>query len=162
MPRAARRSKSQPGENAMKPAAVLFGACALLPLLAGAAGAQQCKTEIDNVAKLLASRDAGAGPTTGAAGSAGGTASSQAGPPQHPPTGRMGQATPGGAASPQDVQSQTRGEPTATQKAEGARAPAAEKLASAQAALARARELDRSGNEADCMRAIAEAKQAAQ
>jgi len=146
----------------MKSAAVLLGACALLPLLAGAAGAQQCKTEIDNVAKLLASRDAGAGPTTGAAGSTMQAPSSQAGQPQHPPTGRMGQATPGGAASPQDVQSQSRGEPTAAQKAEGARAPDAEKLASAQAALARARELDRSGNEAECMRAIAEAKQAAQ
>ena len=145
----------------MKSAAVLLGACALLPLLAGAAGAQQCKTEIDNVAKLLASRDAGAGPTTGAAGSTMQAPSSQA-QPQHPPTGRMGQATPGGAASPQDVQSQSRGEPTAAQKAEGARAPDAEKLASAQAALARARELDRSGNEAECMRAIAEAKQAAQ
>jgi hypothetical protein len=150
----------------MKPATALLGACALLPLLAGSAGAQQCKTEIDNVAKLLASRDAGAGPTTGAASSAGGAPSSQAGQtagqPQHPPTGRMGQATPGGAASPQDVQSQTRGEPTATQKAEGARAPGAEKLASAQAALARARELDRSGNEAECLRAITEAKQHAQ
>jgi hypothetical protein len=151
----------QSGENVMKTAATLLGACALLPLLAGAAGAQQCKTEIENVAKLLASRDAGAGPTTGAAGG-GATPSSQAGQPQHPPTGRMGQATPGGAASPQDVQSQTRGEPTATQKAEGARQPGAEKLASAQAALARAREADRSGNESDCMRAIAEAKQFAQ
>jgi hypothetical protein len=152
----------------MKSAAALLGACALLPLLAGNAGAQQCKTEIDNVAKLLASRDAGAGPTTGMAqpGTPGGAPPSQAGAaagqPQHPPTGRMGQATPGGAASPQDVQSQTRGEPTATQKAEGARQPEAEKLASAQAALQRARELDRTGREAECMRAIAEAKQLAQ
>ena len=143
----------------MKPSAVLLRACALLPLLAGTAGAQQCKTEIDNVAKLLAARDAGAGPTMGAAGDVGGAPPSQA---QHPPTARMGQATPGGAASPQDVQSQTRGEPTATQKAEGARQPDAEKLASAQAALARAREADRSGNEADCMRAVAEAKEFAQ
>jgi hypothetical protein len=146
----------------MKPSAVLLGACTLLPLLAGTAGAQQCKTEIDNVAKLLAARDAGAGPTTGAAGGVGGAPPSQAGQPQHPPTGRMGQAIPGGAASPQDVQSQTRGEPTATQKAEGVRQLDAEKLASAQAALARAREADRSGNEADCMRAVAEVKEFAQ
>ena len=144
----------------MKPAAVLLGACALLPLLAGTAGAQQCKTEIDNVAKLLASRDPGAGPTTGMAQPT--TPGGAAGQPQHPPTGRMGQATPGGAASPQDVQGQTRGEPTATQKAEGARRPEAEKLASAQAALQRAREFDRTGREAECMSAIAEAKQLAQ
>jgi hypothetical protein len=147
----------------MKPAAVLLGACALLPLLAGTAGAQQCKTEIDNLAKLLVSRDAGAGPTTGTASQAApGGAASQADQPQHPPTGRMGQATPGGAASPQDVQSQTRGEPTATQKAEGARRPEAEKLASAQAALERAREFNRNGRESECMSAIAEAKQFAQ
>jgi hypothetical protein len=91
------------------------------------------------------------------------TAPSQAGEaasqPQHPPTGRMGQATPGGAASPQDVQSQTRGEPTTTQRGEGARRPEAEKLASAQAALERAREFDRNGRESECMSAIAEAKQ---
>jgi hypothetical protein len=93
----------------MKPSVILLGAFALLPLLAGTAGAQQCKTEIDNVAKLLASRDAGAGRTTG-----------------------------------------------------GARHPDAEKLASAQAALSRAREADRSDNEAECMRAITEAKEFAQ
>jgi hypothetical protein len=148
----------------MKPAAVLLGTCALLPLLSGAAGAQQCMTEIDNVARTLASRDAGAGPTTGMAQqpTPGGTAAQTGEPPgqpQHPPTGRMGHATPGGAASPQDVQGQTRGEPTATQKAEGARRPEAEKLRLAQAALQRAREFDRSGQQPECMRAITEAKQ---
>ena len=38
---------------------------------------------------------------------------------QHPPTAAMSQATQGGAASPQDAQSQTRGGPTAAQQAEG-------------------------------------------
>jgi hypothetical protein len=76
---------------------------------------------------------------------------------QHPPTAAMGQATQGGAASPQDVQRQTRGEPTAAQQAEGARRPTAT-LGSAQVALERAREFDRSGKEADCMAAITEAK----
>ena len=47
----------------------------------------------------------------------------------------MSQATQGGAASPQDVQSQIRGGPTAAQQAEGASRPASDQLASAEAAL---------------------------
>ena len=70
----------------------------------------------------------------------------------------MGQATQGGAASPQDVQSQIRGGPTAAQQAEGARRPASDKLAAAQAALNEARGFDESGNEAACMDAIQRAK----
>ena len=190
----------------MKPTMFLIGAYAMTALLTGTARAGPCTTEIDNVSKLFASRDAGAGPTTGAAGStagqhpptaamgaadpstAGSSAASQSALPQHPPTAAMnqampggsqspqtgeapreqhpptaamGQATQGGAASPQDVQRQTRGEPTAAQQAEGARRPATPMLASAQAALERAREFDRSGKEAECMGAIAEAKRLA-
>jgi hypothetical protein len=78
---------------------------------------------------------------------------------QHPPTAAMGQATQGGAASPQDVQSQIRGGPTAAQQAEGARRPASDKLASAQAALEQARRFERSGQEAQCVDAIERAKQ---
>src|SRR5512132_271924 len=80
---------------------------------------------------------------------------------QHPPTAAMNQATQGGAASPQDVQSQTRGGPTAVQQAEGARRPASDQLASAEAALEQARSYDRAGQEAQCMDAIARAKQLA-
>jgi hypothetical protein len=174
-----------------------------LPIEIAAAG--PCTTEIDNLSKLFAARDAGAGPTAGAAGSTTGqhpptaamgaadpsTAASSAAaesarpqhPPtaamneaaaqgggapvqpgatareQHPPTAAMNQAMQGGAASPQDVQSQTRGGPTAAQQAEGARRPASENLASAQAALEQARSFDRSGQEAQCMDAVARAKQ---
>ena len=147
----------------MKRSAVLLAACILSPWLAETAQAQQCRSEIDDVAKLLAARDAGAGPTTGMAPTAN-TGQAQTGdtPQQHPPTGRMGQAVPGGAASPQDVQGQTRGEPTAAEKAQGARNPQAEKLASAQAALERARQFERTGNNAECMSAVAEAKRLAQ
>jgi hypothetical protein len=81
--------------------------------------------------------------------------------PQHPPTAAMNQATQGGAASPQDVQSQTRGGPTAAQQAEGARRPASDQLASAEAALEQARSYDRDGQEAACMDAIARTKQLA-
>ena len=70
----------------------------------------------------------------------------------------MNEATQGHAASPQDVQSQTRGGPTAAQQAEGAQRPAADRLASAQSALEQARHFDASGQESQCMEAIERAK----
>jgi hypothetical protein len=161
----------------MKTPSLLFGACALAVLPLGTAAAGPCTTEIENLTKLLASRDAGAGPTAGAAGTTSGqhpptatmgaadpsTAASstaaQSARPQHPPTAAMNEATQGGAASPQDVQSQTRGGPTAARQAEGARRPASDQLASAEAALEQARNFDRAGQEAQCMDAIARAKQ---
>jgi hypothetical protein len=172
----------------------------------GVGCSRTCATEIDSLTKLMAARDAGAGPTAGAAGAPvnnipptatmgaadpstaasstaaqsarpqhpptaamneatrGGGASAQRGntaQAQHPPTAAMNQATQGGAASPQDVQSQTRGGPTAAQQAEGARRPASDQLASAVAALEQARSYDRAGQEAQCMDAIARAKQLA-
>jgi hypothetical protein len=194
------------GRKIMKTITFLFGACALLALPIEMAAAGPCTTEIDSLTKLMASRDAGAGPTAGVAGTTsgehpptaamgaadpstsasataaqsarpqhpptavmneatqGGGASAQPGNtahPQHPPTAAMNQATQGGAASPQDVQSQTRGGPTAAQQAEGARKPASDQLASAEAALEQARSYDRAGQEAACMDAIARAKQLA-
>jgi hypothetical protein len=186
----------------MKSSTFLLGVYALLILPTGTAVAGPCTTEIDSLTKLMASRDAGAGPTAGAAGTTSGqhpptaamgaadpsTAASstaaqspkpqhpptaamneatQGGGPsaqpggaaraEHPPTAAMNQATQGGAASPQDVQSQNR----AAQQAEGARRPASDQLASAQAALEQARNFDRAGQEAQCMDAIARAKQLA-
>jgi hypothetical protein len=188
----------------MKTSTFMFAACALLIGPMGAAVAGPCTTEIDSLTKLMAARDAGAGPTAGAAGTTGGqhpptatmgaadpsTAASstaaQSARPQHPPTAAMNEATQGGgtsaqpggaaraehpptaamnqatqgsAASPQDVQSQSRGGPTAAQQAEGARRPASDQLASAQAALEQARSYDRAGQEASCMDAIARVKQ---
>jgi hypothetical protein len=184
----------------MKTITFLVGACALLAFPVEAAVAGPCTVEIENLTKLLASRDAGAGATAGAAtsstrqhpptaamgaGTAASSAAAESGRPQHPPTaamneatqGRstssqedkaareqhppttaMSQATQGGAASPQDVQSQIRGGPTAAQQAEGARRPASENLSSAAAALEEARTFDRSGQESQCMDAIARAK----
>ena len=73
----------------------------------------------------------------------------------------MNQATQGGAASPQDVQSQSRGGPAAAQQAQGARRPESDNLASIQAALSEARSFDQSGKESECMDAIARAKRLA-
>jgi len=187
----------------VKTVTLLLGVCAVVALPLGTAAAGPCTAEIENLTKLLASRDAGSGPTAGptvtttgqhpptsAMGAAdsstaasaaaaesgkpqhpptatmnqatqGGGASARAGQTvreQHPPTAAMNEATQGGAASPQDVQSQTRGGPTAAQQAEGARRPASENLASAEAALGQARSFDRNGQETQCMETIERAK----
>jgi hypothetical protein len=144
---------NQSGETAMKAFNTVLILLAV-PMSTAAAG--PCTTEIENVTKLLSARDAGAGPTTGAGGAAG----QQPADPraQHPPTAIIGRETQGRAASPQDVQSQSRGGPTAAEQAQGARRPGAEALASAQSALEEARNLDRAGKEAECMDAIARAK----
>src|SRR4029079_12678516 len=95
-------SQSKPGESAMKTITLLLGACALAALSAGTAGAGPCTTEIDNVTKLLASKDAGAGPTAMGAADPSKPASAAAadlGRPQHPPTAAMNQATQGGGPS---------------------------------------------------------------
>jgi hypothetical protein len=56
----------------MKTITFLFGACALLALPIEMAAAGPCTTEIDSLTKLMASRDAGAGPTAGVAGTTSG------------------------------------------------------------------------------------------
>lgn len=94
--------------------AIVLGSCALFALTVTAAQAGPCSTEIDNLSKTLASKDAGSGPTPGAAGS---TSSSMAPGGQHPPTTAMSQAAQGSATSPEDVRRQTAGQPTAAQQA---------------------------------------------
>jgi hypothetical protein len=103
----------------MKTSRFLFGACALLVLPIGAAAAGPCTTEIDSLTKLMASRDAGTGPTAGAAGTTSGqhpptaamgaadpstgasSSAAQSAKPQHPPTAAMNEATQGGGPSAQ-------------------------------------------------------------
>ena len=89
--------------------ATILGSCAIFALSLGTAAAGPCTSEIESVAKILASKDAGQGPTAGHPGSAGGhaptAAMSQADPsttastsaaksnqPQHPPTAAMNTA----------------------------------------------------------------------
>jgi hypothetical protein len=108
-----------PGESAMKTITFLVGAYALLVFPIEMAGAGPCTAEIENLTKLLASRDAGSGPTAGPVGTTTGqhpptsvmgaedpstaasAAAADSAKPQHPPTAAMNQATQGGAASPQ-------------------------------------------------------------
>jgi hypothetical protein len=105
-------------KNAMKTMEWMFGVCVLVALPIGIAEAGQCTAEIENMTKLLASRDAGSGPTAGAATSTtigqhppsaamgaadpsttASSAAAESGRPQHPPTAAMNEATRGGGAS---------------------------------------------------------------
>lgn len=63
--------------------------------------------------------DAGTGPTPGNTGQST-TTTGSAGTAQHPPTSAMNRAA-GSAASSEDVQKQTKGQPTAAQQAQGAK-----------------------------------------
>ena len=85
---------------------------ALLGIGVSAAQAGPCTTEIDNLTKTMASKDAGQGPTPGAGTST--VAGTSAG--QHPPTEAMSKQTQGIATSSQDVRLQNAGQPTAAQK----------------------------------------------
>jgi hypothetical protein len=106
----------------MKTITFLVGACALLTFPVEVAVAGPCTVEIENLTKLLASRDAGAGATAGAAtnttgqhpptaamgaadkGTAASSAAAESGRPQHPPTAAMNEATQGRSTSSQEDQ----------------------------------------------------------
>jgi hypothetical protein len=85
----------------------------LLTLGTAAAVAGPCTDEVSRLTQQMAARDAGSGPTSGTTGSTTGQAGTQA---QHPPTATMSRETEGKAASPQDVQRQTMGQPPAAQQ----------------------------------------------
>jgi hypothetical protein len=138
--------------------ASILGTSVLLLLSVAPAQAGPCTDAINNLAKVMASRDAGSGPTVGAASphnSA--TVKPQDGSPQHPPTATMSKETAGRAASPEDVQRQTAGRPTAAEQSQ--RGTSSTTQQSAVEALSRARALDQQGNEAECMAAVQQAKQ---
>jgi hypothetical protein len=138
----------------MKTQTLILASVALFALTASA-NAGPCTTEIDNVAKTLAAKDAGSGPTGSVAG---GMATAPASGTQHPPTSIMKQQTEGKAASPEDVRRQTAGQPTAAQQGSATKSEAPMQASSA---LDRARTFDREGKEAECMAAVREAKQIA-
>ena len=138
----------------MKTKTFILANIALFALGIGSATSGPCTIEINALAKTLAAKDAGSGPTAGASG---GTQSAERPSDQHPPTAAMSQETQGKATSPEDVRRQTAGQPTAAQQ--GTTGAAAGPDASS--ALNRARALDQQGKEAECMQAVGEAKQLA-
>jgi hypothetical protein len=112
--------------------------------------------------KTLASKDAGMGPVargTGATPPQAGIEVPKAGEvPETAATPVMSEALKGRAASPEDVQRQNQGQPTASEAARAGQVAPTPQLSEAMASLQRARELDKAGKEAECMAAIQEAK----
>ncbi|HEY8335221.1 MAG TPA: hypothetical protein VIQ05_15620 [Tardiphaga sp.] len=98
----------------MKIHQTMMAGMAMLMLSFGAAQAGPCTTGKDG--KMS---DAGTGPTPGNTGQTITTGSANT--TQHPPTSAMGNAAGGSAASSEDVQRQTKGQPTAAQQAQGAK-----------------------------------------
>ena len=115
------------------------------------AEAGQCTQEIESYQKELSKSDAGMGPAkpaTSATASANTASESEAS--ETPATAAMNEAVEGKAASPEDVLKQNQGNPTAADAAQAAAiAPAAGP--EAELSLAKARELDAAGMEAECM-----------
>src|SRR5262245_28694751 len=138
--------------NTLIPASVALFVLGVAPAMSG-----PCTTEIDALAKTLTAKDAGSGPTPGAA--AGAQAPASQSQPQHPPGAVMGREAEGKATSPEDVRRQTGGQPTATQEGTTGAAAGSGPGMEASSALSRAREFDRQGKEAECMAAVREAKQ---
>jgi hypothetical protein len=114
-----------------------------------------CSTEIEGLAKTLASKDAGSGPTTGAGQTQAPVGSSR----QHPPTAVMTQETQGKATSAEDVRRQTQGQPTTAEQGAAGTAFGTDRMDQIHAALQRARSLDGQGKEADCMETVRNAKE---
>src|SRR5215211_5168653 len=98
----------QKGANAVKTNAFILVNIAVCALGVSSVAAGPCTTEIDNLAKVLASKDAGSGPTLGASGGTHSTAETSA----HPPTGAMNEAAKGSATSAEHVRRQTAGQAT--------------------------------------------------
>jgi hypothetical protein len=144
---------------------LLIAGSACLLLAGGQAYAGQCTQEIGALEKALSSKDAGMGPTdTGMAESSGDAQTAEvptAGElPETEATPAMNEATQGKATSPEDVQRQNTGEPTAAEAAQAEQtAPAAGSQSEVTDPLQRARELDKAGKEEECLAAVSEAKQ---
>lgn len=135
--------------------AILTTACLASILSGGAALAGACTGEIDQLTKTMAMKDAGSGPTdtTGSI-----SAPSQQSQAQHPPAAIMTREAESKATSPEDVRRQTEGRPTTSQQAVSNAPGGTPNQANASAALARAKELDAAGREAECMEAVKTAK----
>jgi hypothetical protein len=158
--------------------ALMLGSCAFLAWQIGTAAAGPCTAEIESLSKILASSDAGSGPTAGTTANPGqhpptaamtqadpsttaSTSAAKSNQPQQPPTAAMNSAatnlSPSGATS-KPVEQQP---PTAAmnQATKGAVAPSGGSgKAGASAALEQARGFDKAGQEIQCMDAVRQAR----
>ena len=141
------------------------------PVLAG-----PCTEQISDLQKVLASSDAGSGPTLRTQPSTTSSTQPQAGgmgaapsamprqvpaageTPQTEATAAMNRMTQDKATSPQDVRAQTQGQPTASQTGAGGTAPPQDRVLQVQTALDRARTADQAGDASGCSNAVNQAK----
>jgi hypothetical protein len=164
----------------------LLAGCAAVALSGGAAFAGPCSQQINTLQQSLSSQDAGAGPVRTTRESATNSQVSEAGTSTRNtseasrspaevrangqtggsdrtgPTGAMGQAAGGSAASSQDVRLQQQGQPTQAQAARNGTPTAAagqDRLQKVSADLDRARSLD-GKNDSGCMAAVNDARKA--
>ena len=94
---------------------LILAGCSILVLSAGSAFAGPC----DTTGRSANLKDAGSGPA--ATGSGQTTTGMAADAKDHPPTSTMNQASGNAAASSQDAQRQMQGQPTAAERAQGAK-----------------------------------------
>jgi hypothetical protein len=157
--------------------ALMLASSAFLALQLGTAAAGPCTGEIESVSKILAAKDAGSGPTattnpgqhppTAAMSAAdpsttASTSAAKSSQPQQPPTAAMTSAATNLDTSASAAKQREQHPPTAAmdQAAHGLAAGASGK-ADASAALERARNFDKAGQEAQCMDAVQQAKKLA-
>jgi hypothetical protein len=107
----------------MNTRSLILAGFATMALGLNAAQAGPCSTTTGRTAE----KDAGSGPTVGSTAQTNAGAGMARDEKEHPPTSTMNRATGNVAASSQDTQKQMQGEPTAAQRAEGAKAPTADK-----------------------------------
>jgi hypothetical protein len=102
---------------------LILASFATMVLSLNAAQAGPC----DTTSGRTAEKDAGSGPTVGSTAQTSMNAGKAREDKEHPPTSTMNRTTGDVAASSQDTQKQMQGEPTAAQRAEGAKSGTADK-----------------------------------
>ena len=135
-----------------------------LLLVVGTANAKVCTTEIESLEKTIASSDAGMGPTnmgtTTQPSTSNVTATGETPKvPGTPATAAMNETAEGIAMSPEDVQRQNQGQPTAADAAKAGQTTPAAGPSPALMSLQRAKDLDKAGNEAECMTEVQKTKE---
>ena len=104
----------------MRTNAFILASVALFALGVSSATAGPCTTEIDNLVKIIAAKDAGSGPSPGASGA---TQSRAAPPNEHPATAAMSEAAKGTATSAEDARGKPRANQLRRSKEQAARRP---------------------------------------
>jgi hypothetical protein len=108
-----REAREEEKETQMNTKRLILAGCSVIVLSAGTALAGPC----DTTGRAANLKDAGSGPASQGSSQTTGMSSDT----QHPPTSTMNRASGDVAASSQDAQRQMQGQPTAAQRAEGAK-----------------------------------------